>query len=126
MTWFGDIYAEQCVPTLMHFLGESLAGIYMTPAGESIECRGIITNIGKEVQEDETGERLRISREWIISTDPDGEYGGVADPETAATAIIDGVTYAVHDVEAITENFARLSLVRLPIKRRSRNSLRRS
>lgn len=126
MTIFGDIYASQGVPTLMHFLGETSAGVYSSPADVDVDCVGIITNIGKEVEGDDTGDRLRISREWIISTDPKSEWGGVAEPETKATAMIDGVLYAVEDVEAISENLSRLSLVKLPLKRRSRPNFRRS
>jgi hypothetical protein len=125
VTWFGDIYGEQCVPVLFEFLGESSAGTYTSPTGDETACTGIITNVGKVEQEDETGTRVAIECEWIISVDPDSDYGGVANPETKATATIGGVLYAVRDVEAISENLAKLSLVRLPIKRRSREGFRR-
>ena len=126
MTWFGDIYGEQCVPVLMQFLGETTsAGTYTSPAGVDTECYGIITNIGKIDQEDPMGRHVATECEWIISTDPESEYGGVVDPETKATATLNGVTYAVKDVEAVSENLSRLSLVRLPIKRRAREGFRR-
>ena len=127
MTWFGDTYTAKCVPALMRFLGDTTTpGQYVPSVGDSIECYGIVTDTGKLVEYVETGQRLRVEREWIISTDPTSDYGGVANPETNATAVIDGVTYAVHSVEAISESLAMLALVRLPVKQRSRERFRRT
>ena len=127
MSWFGDTYTAKCVPVLMKYLGESTVGTYTDPAGGSTQCLGIVTNIGKEVEDDDLGRRLRIDLEWIITTDPeDDNYGGVSDPETKATVTLGGVEYSVHAIEAVSESLAKLSLVRLPIKYRSREGFRRA
>ncbi len=128
MSWFDQTYTRWAVPELLGFLGERQPGVYIAADGTRTQCAGIRTNTERVPDETELGERLRVACEWIISSDPESPYGGVADVETDAVVEfpdIDGAM-AVDSVQARSGSLVMMSLVQLPATRRSRPAYRRA
>lgn len=84
----------------------------------STELRGIVRNSRVEMEMDENGDQLKRHRcQLVITTNPDSQYGGVAEPQLTARFVINEHRWAVEPVEgraieAISESFAIINLVR--------------
>jgi len=75
--------------------------------------------------DDSTGRKLRITQRVMISTDPDCEYGGVANPKVSAKIEKAGIAWAITPPIRVTNNgFAVLTISRSPQIERGRRGYR--
>ena len=90
---------------------ETVTVRYLDPPNDPVTVTAILGDI--ETREIE-GERQR-TRTVTITTDPTGDYGGVANPGTHATVEIDGVEWPIEAVEDRTASLVRIRLVDLAL-----------
>ena len=122
---FDELMSELGVPVLMDHLADADSITY-TDGGGAVTLKAILYD--EEAEEVETIDGLvrRIVREITITTDPAGEWGGVAAPKLAATVTIDSVEYAVEAIARRSDNLATLRLVRRSGVEVTRPNYRRS
>jgi len=128
---FDDYYRTRAKPLLFRFLGELKAPgeplnvIYIAEDGTETQLYAIITH-PEHVDEYEDGERmLSEKRECIISRDPNDRHGGIEHPSIRAKVSVDGVEYAIEDMEAKSPTLSRLRLTRRPTMERARSGYRK-
>ena len=129
---FDDHYRLKAKPRLFQHLGEVKASdapknvVYIAEDGTETLLTGIITH-PEHVDEYEGGERmLSEKREVVISRDPDDvQFGGIEHPSIRAKVKVDGVEYAIEDMEAKSPTLSRLRLTRRPTMERARTGYRR-
>lgn len=122
---FDELFAESGVPALMEMLGTAEV-VYQEPEEDDVTLTAIVGNM--EVVEDEGassgGRRKRYARYFLISRDPDGPYGGVAEPRLAAVIVYDGQSWAVESIESQGGTLVRLGCERIGVVERSRQGYR--
>jgi len=121
---FDTAFAAAGVPSLLSQFGQS--AIY-TPAGSEavpVSLSGSLSGDHVDDEDDDGGRASVRSCLLAISRDPDGDYGGVADPALNATVTIDGVDWEVRDIPKLDANMATLLLVRIGRSERSRSGYR--
>ncbi len=124
MSKFSDLVNSMGVPLLMDQLGDVDSVVYTPAGGVPVTLTAIIGPEETEQGQDEGGRCERVTREVVITTDPDSEYGGVAEPATNATATAKDATWAVEEILSKTDSLARLQLLRKGITERSRPGYR--
>lgn len=109
-----EIMAEVGVGTLFERLADSGMTVrYLDePNADPVELTAIVGPEKTDEVDDETGRRLRITREVTISTDPDSQCGGVAAPKASAKIEIDGIEWAIGAPMTVGENMATLTITR--------------
>lgn len=93
---------------------------YVAPSGVEIAASAVIGEETIEELSDGDGRvNLRVRRVQIKTTD-------VVEPRVNATCLVDGVEYAVRDVQTAGDGFAVLTLSRSPVSEQSRPNYRPS
>ena len=125
-------FATTVLPLHLHHTGTVVS--YEHPDAEPVALTAVVGPIRHVLQEDEGGGGVNRTLERVvtISRDPDGTYGGVADPGVPGVFVIDGVDWAVSDeaglgefAPELTDAYARLRVVRVEPVQRSRPGWRR-
>lgn len=97
------------------------------PFSEGVPLVGILGALSYEEDEQTDQRKLIATRELVISTDPAGSYGGVAEPSEKATVTAEDVEYAIKDggIGPIAAGLATLKLVRPGAAQKARPGYRR-
>ena len=122
MSAFDTTYADCALPQLMDQLGRAIT--YDPADGDKVELTAIVGQITTEEQAGERGGKKVQIRTVIITTDADGIYGGVAAPRQNEELIIDGDRWAVEAQPTVSASAARLRVVRIGSRERSRDGYR--
>ena len=111
---FDTMFADAGVPTLMETLGTALV-VYSDPEVDPVELTAIVGNMEVvEVEGTTSGGRRKLARRtFLITTDPAGTYGGVANPKLAARMeMTDGEVWEIESIEAQGSSMTKLNCVR--------------
>jgi hypothetical protein len=108
------LFEEAGVPALMNALGDEDAVIYRNGVDDDVTLTAVIGPVETIPRDTETGTEMREERTVIIAADPDGDYGGVADPAAGAEVEIDEVVWAVEAVTVRVAGLIDLRCVRAP------------
>lgn len=120
MSWLRDVYDKSAVvPLFDMFSDDAVDVVYTIRDAAPVTVQAIIRNRVVEVDgDDEMGDKTKVvSLDVVVSTDPAGPWGGVADPQLLSTWEVEGVTYNVDPrpgkgIQALTDSLALISLRR--------------
>ena len=122
---FDDLMAELGVPALMDHLADGTSITYTDGGGSATSCKAILYDEMTEEEETLDGIVRKRVREITVHTDAESAWGGIADPQLAATVTIGSITYAVESVGPVSDNFVTLKLVRRSRREVTRENYRR-
>ena len=110
MTTFDDEFDAVAADALMDEFGESAT--YHPVSGDDVALTVLPTD--EQVEERQENDRLVKYRTLAvtISTDPAGDYGGVAAPSVLASVTYGGAKYAIEGVQDTDGSFVDLKLAR--------------
>ena len=122
---FQTDFAAAAVEALLAQFGQPIT--YTPGGGAAVTPYAIVGDETVEEEETLDGRRRRLVRTITLATDPDlTTYGGVAAPALDDTVMIGSATYAVEAIEAESDNFTRLRIMRKPAIEKTRPGYRRA
>lgn len=124
MSQFDDMYTEIAVPALFEHHSRGTTVEYIDGENDPVTLTVIERNEQSDEQPEQEGRKRLRMKDIIISTDPDSSYGGVAAPAEHAQIQMDGETWSIEAVEALSQSLARLRIIRRSSMERSRESYR--
>lgn len=115
MSYADEVFATMGTPVLMDRFGVPIT--YTPPdGGRRIELTAVVGDESVEEQMSEDGRLIRRRlREITISTQADGEWGGVANPQLHSTISVSGVEYATESIRSQSSGVSVLKVVRLGV-----------
>jgi hypothetical protein len=120
---FETAFAAFAAPSLLEQFGVEVT--YSPAGGTAGTLTAIVTAEESRESADPDGRRVVRVRELTVSADPAGDYGGVAAVSLNDTVTIDGTTYAVSQVNAVTDSLITCEITRVEDMQRSRPGYRR-
>ncbi len=107
---FDEIFAETA-DVAISIKGTEIT--YTASSAGALSLTGIVKPVEGQPEEDgEHANRLGpITREITISKDPDGEFGGVADPRMDAKFTIDSEDWAIQSIVSESESLTTLRCI---------------
>lgn len=112
MSTHTDMIGEAAIPLLMEQFADADRVTYKPKHGVATSLSAIVGDERSEEQTTSTGRRRVVRRRLTITTDPSGDYGGVATPQLNATVTVDGISYAVESVAPVRNDVFDLQIVR--------------
>lgn len=125
MSTFDDDFAASAIPDLFTQFSDSGRVSYAPKNSSPIAITAVV---GDERLKDETTDNGLVSigkRRVTICTDPDSDYGGIANPQLNGVVSVDGIEYAVDQIETVTPTFSDLILKRTVVRELSRANYRK-
>lgn len=111
LTPFEAMFQEAGLPELMGQFSDGTSMVYWQDE-EQTEVVGILGPVARMGKVDEDGEYIESSRQVTISRDPDGTYGGLAEPELDGAFEIGEERWSVEDIVMQTGAVTVLRIVR--------------
>lgn len=120
---FDTAFNAAGVPALLGQFGRQVS--YAPAAGDAVDVTAMVGSEESREALDSDGRRVVRVRELTVSTDPAGDYGGVAAVKLNDTVTIDGAAYAVSQVFACSSGLITVEVTRAEDIERSRPGYRR-
>ena len=123
MSLFDDMYASSAAPLMLEIMGDSVT--YEDDATDPVTLTAIQSPIAITEEDVDHGQDRRYRTSITITTDPTGDYKGVANPMIGARVTISGVVWTVDDIEPKSASLVVLHLLRVGSIERTRTGLRK-
>lgn len=112
MSAHSALFQSASLPLLFEQHADSGRVTYTPKGGNAVSLSAIVGGDRTAEEAGHDGPRRIRRRPVTITTDSDGEYGGVANPEDNATVTVDSIEYSVESLQPLAEGYLRLQLVR--------------
>lgn len=117
------MYASSAAPLMLEIMGKSVT--YEDDATDPVTLTAIQSPIAITEEDVDHGQDRRYQTSITITTDPAGDYKGVANPMIGGRVTISGVVWTVDDIEPKSASLVVLHLLRVGSIERTRTELRK-